>query len=63
MFQLLLNSIFEATETELNMSNDEDDMEPEFWTGNPNRKLWKASCIRAALSVISHLKNVYSTVG
>ena len=52
-FQLLLffDGRFEATEIEQELSDDEGDFEPEFWIGNPNRKLWKTSCIRAALSV------------
>ncbi|KAF8151524.1 nuclear pore protein 84/107 [Crassisporium funariophilum] len=29
---------------------EEEDVEPEIWSGNRNRKLWKASCIRAASS-------------
>ena len=48
---LFFNGRFEATETEQELSDGEDDVEPEFWMGNPNRKLWKSSCIRAALSV------------
>jgi hypothetical protein len=37
--------------------HDEDDMEEdvEAWTGNPNRKLWKSTCTRAALNVCSCL--------
>ena len=31
-----------------------DDLEPEAWSGNRNRKLWKQTCIRAALSVSPH---------
>ncbi|KAF8962886.1 nuclear pore protein 84/107 [Flammula alnicola] len=30
--------------------SDEEDSEPEAWSGNRNRKLWKSMCIRAALS-------------
>jgi nuclear pore complex protein Nup107 len=32
---------------------DEDDLELEAWSGNRNRKLWKQTCIRAALSEVS----------
>ncbi|KIM43977.1 hypothetical protein M413DRAFT_68391 [Hebeloma cylindrosporum] len=31
-------------------TTDEDDLEPEVWSGNRNRQLWKQTCIRAALS-------------
>jgi hypothetical protein len=49
--QLLFDVRFEATETEQELSDDEGNIESEFWIGNANRNLWKASCIRAALSV------------
>lgn len=35
------------------LSDEEEDIEPELWSGNRNRKLWKATCVRAALSVSS----------
>jgi hypothetical protein len=59
----MVQFFFEATETqEQDLSDDEGDIEPGFWTGNPNRKLWKASCNRAALSVRSQTgNNVYTT--
>ena len=56
IFYSFFDGIFEATETEQELSDDEGDIEPEFWIGNPNRKLWKASCIRAALSVCHNKK-------
>ena len=49
--QLHFDVRFEATETEQELSDDEGNIQPEFWIGNPNRNQWKASCIRAALSV------------
>ena len=35
---------------------DEDDLEPKAWSGNRNRKLWKQTYMRAALSV-KHLSS------
>jgi hypothetical protein len=54
LFSPIINffdSRFEATEREQELSDDEGDIEPESWIGNPNRKLWKTGCVRAALSV------------
>ena len=56
-FELFFDDRFQATETEQELSDDEG--EPEFWIGNPNRKLWKASCIRAALSVCPNREMFY----
>ncbi|CAA7264467.1 unnamed protein product [Cyclocybe aegerita] len=42
---------WKALSTELtNGEEDNGDGEPEIWSGNRNRKLWKATCVRAASS-------------
>jgi hypothetical protein len=42
---------FEAIEAEHDLSDDEDNLEPEFWTGNPNHKLWLSPSVPASLQI------------
>ncbi|KAF5319206.1 hypothetical protein D9619_008447 [Psilocybe cf. subviscida] len=34
----------------VNLDDEDDDPEPQAWSGNRRRKLWKAACVQAALS-------------
>lgn len=50
--RLLEDSPCTATEQKLEEDiNDEDERNEETWSGNQNRKLWKSTCVQAALSV------------
>jgi hypothetical protein len=50
-FKISFSFIVPATRPRENEGEDEVEEPPDFWQGNRNRKLWKASCTRAALNV------------